>query len=178
MLAECQLYFSLFHQALCSLPPSLPPSFHPFLSRSRSLDVLIAMHGYLNTVTPKKVEGDPNLFPAPFQIYTQSRPGWPVDIPTIKSKIVARMVTPPWPRQHKPHMRPFITPKLLKVMCVIFGDFSAVSVTTSGRILDCSTLSHEKPYGFLTLHPSLPVNYGGLSAQTWIPRPLSLLVYL
>lgn len=46
MLAECELYFSLFHQALYSLPLSF--------ALKLSLDALIAGHDYLYAANPKK----------------------------------------------------------------------------------------------------------------------------
>lgn len=47
----------------------------------------------------------------------------------------------------------------LKVYCVVFGDFGEETVTSSMFFL------------FVVLF--LPVNYGGLRTQAWIPRPPS-----
>lgn len=59
-------YISVSFIRLCTL--CLPPSFLHSLSLSLSLDALIAGHDYLYAATPKKMPGDPYLFPVPFQI--------------------------------------------------------------------------------------------------------------
>lgn len=61
--------------------------------------------------------------------------------------------------------------------CVKFGEEE--TATSSGSMLECNALSLESPYGLWTSPlPSMPVNYIGLPAQTWMPHTPMSLVYL